>query len=92
VVQLFTAISREELYNRVEKNARLDRTYLLLVALSTVVVAIGLVEDNVAVVIGAMVIAPLLGPNIALALSAALGDKTLMGQALRTNLSGMTVA
>ena len=59
--------TREELYNEIEKNARLDSTYLLLVFLSTIVVAIGLIEDNVAVVIGAMVIAPLLGPNIALA-------------------------
>jgi len=32
--------------------------------LSTVVAAIGLIEDNVAVVIGAMVIAPLLGPIV----------------------------
>ena len=58
-------ITREELYNSIGKNARLNRTYLLLILLSTVVVAIGLLEDNVAVVIGAMVIAPLLGPNLA---------------------------
>ena len=69
--------TREELYNNVIKNARLDSTYLLLVFLSTVVVAIGLLEDNVTVVIGAMVIAPLLGPNMALALGAALGDMPL---------------
>ena len=66
--------TREELYNNIVKNARLDSTYLLLVFLSTVVVAIGLLEDNVAVVIGAMVIPPLLGPNMALALGAAYGE------------------
>jgi uncharacterized membrane protein len=33
------------------------------------VAAIGLLNNNTAVVIGAMVIAPLLGPNIALALA-----------------------
>jgi len=63
-----TETTREELYNSIEKNARLNRTYLLLILLSTVVVAIGLLEDNVAVVIGAMVIAPLLGPSLAMAL------------------------
>jgi uncharacterized membrane protein len=41
------------------------------------VATIGLFEDNVTVVIGAMVIAPLLGPNIALAFGAALGDRVL---------------
>ena len=84
--------TREELYSEIEKNARLDSTYLLLVFLSTVVVAIGLIEDNVAVVIGAMVIAPLLGPNIALALGAALGDMPLMWKAIKTTLAGLVTA
>ena len=73
-----TETTREELYNSIGKNARLNQTYLLLIFLSTVVVAIGLLKDNVAVVIGAMVIAPLLGPNLAMALGTALGDTDLM--------------
>ncbi len=84
--------TREELYNEVVRNANLDSTYLLLVFLSTVVVAIGLLEDNVAVVIGAMVIAPLLGPNMALALGAALGDMALMWQATKTTIAGVALA
>ena len=60
--------------------------------LSTVVAAIGLIENNVAVVIGAMVIAPLLGPNIALALATSLGDTRLALQALRTAVAGLGTA
>jgi len=86
------SISREELYDRVAKGAQLDSNFLLLVFLSTIVVAIGLVEDNVAVVVGAMVIAPLLGPNISLALATALGDTRLMWDSLKTNVAGMTLA
>ena len=59
---------------------------------ATIVAAIGLVEDNVAVVIGAMVIAPLLGPNIALALASTLGDRELMKQSLKTNGVGLGIA
>ncbi|MEZ5541191.1 MAG: TIGR00341 family protein [Pseudomonadota bacterium] len=84
--------TREELYDRIKRGARLDLNYLLLVVLSTVVASIGLVEDNVAVIVGAMVIAPLLGPNIALAFSVALGDRRLMWQALQTNLAGIGLA
>ena len=62
-----TNATREELYNQLEKNALLDANFLVLVALSTVVAAIGLLENNVAIIVAAMVIAPLLGPNIALA-------------------------
>ena len=85
-------VSREELYNQVERGARPDPTYFLLVFLSTVVAAIGLVQDNVAVIIGAMVIAPLLGPNIALALGTALGDRTLMWRATQALVFGMLLA
>jgi uncharacterized hydrophobic protein (TIGR00341 family) len=84
--------TREQLYNDVEKGARLDSNFLLLVLLSTIVAAIGLLENNAAVVIGAMVIAPLLGPNIALALATALGDTTLMWRALKTNMAGLLLA
>ena len=69
--------TREELYHSISKNAELSNNFLLLVFLSTIVAAIGLIENNMAVVIGAMVIAPLLGPNIALALAAADRDQAV---------------
>jgi len=81
--------TREELYDHLERGATLDGTFLLLVALSTIVSTIGLNEDNVAAVIGGMVIAPLLGPNMALALGTALGETHLMGRALQSSLVGL---
>lgn len=87
-----SARAREEIYTGVEAGARLDSNYLLLVFFSTIVATIGLIADNVAVVIGAMVIAPLLGPNIALAFGTALGDKVMILRSLKTNLAGMMLA
>ncbi|MBN2372774.1 TIGR00341 family protein, partial [bacterium] len=84
--------AREVLYKEVEKSVRLDLNYLVLVGLSTIVAAIGLVENNVAVVIGAMVIAPLLGPNLALGFGTALGDVPLMRQSMKANLAGIGLA
>lgn len=81
--------AREALYESIEKNSRLDFNFVLLVTLSTIVAAIGLIENNVAVIIGAMVIAPLLGPNLALSLGTALGDTTLMKASMRTNIVGV---
>lgn len=86
------AISREELYTDIEKGARLDSNYFLLVCLSSIVAAIGLLEDNVAVVIGAMVIAPLLGPILALAFATSLGDNALMWRALKSSFAGLGLA
>jgi uncharacterized hydrophobic protein (TIGR00341 family) len=84
--------SREELYQSIERNARIDQNYFLLVILSTIVAAVGMLEDSVAVVIGAMVIAPLLGPNIALAFGTVLGDGKLMLRAFSALLVGISVA
>ncbi len=89
--QTLTA-TREELYAVVAGGAVIDANFVLFVVLSTMVAGIGLVVDNVAVVIGAMVIAPLLGPNLAFAFGAALGDIVLMGRALRTSLLGLSIA
>ena len=84
--------AREALYEGVEKNARLDLNFVVLVILSTAVAAIGLIENNVAVVIGAMVIAPLLGPNLAFGLSTALGDISLMRKSALTTSVGIVLA
>jgi uncharacterized hydrophobic protein (TIGR00341 family) len=85
-------IGREELYEDIKDAARLSRVYLAMVVLATVVAAIGLRHNSVTIIIGAMVIAPLLGPNVALALGTALGDLPLLRRALLTALAGIATA
>jgi uncharacterized hydrophobic protein (TIGR00341 family) len=84
--------ARESLYASVEKNARLGSNYVVLVMLSTLVAAIGMIENNISAVIGAMVIAPLLGPNLAFGLSTALGDLALMRKAVTSLVAGIVLA
>jgi len=85
-------VSRDELYQALDRGARLDVSYVAMVVLSTIVAAIGLLRDQPAVVIGAMVIAPLLGPNMALGLAATLADGALALRALRANAAGVSIA
>ncbi len=85
-------VSREELYSDISDAVALTRVYMAMVVLSTIVAALGVLRDNTAVVIGAMVIAPLLGPNVGLALSTALGDFDLAIKSLKTNLAGVSTA
>lgn len=84
--------AREALYEQVSKGTHLDLNFMVLVALSTVVASIGVIESSTAVLIGAMVIAPLLGPNLALSLGTALGDVTLMRKSVQTLLAGIALA
>ncbi len=85
-------VSREELYADLQEGSRLSPVYLVTVVLSTLVAAIGLVRGDLAVIIGAMVIAPLLGPNVALALAVTLGDGPLAVRALKTIVAGFVAA
>jgi len=85
-------IGREELYEDIKAAARCTRAFLTMVVLSTIVAAVGLYYNSVAIIIGAMVIAPLLGPNVALVLATALGDLALLRHALLTALAGIATA
>ncbi|MHC5025029.1 MAG: TIGR00341 family protein, partial [Planctomycetota bacterium] len=89
---IFGAISREELYEDVQDMTKLSRLYVATVVLSTIVATVGVLRNNVAVLIGAMVIAPLLGPNVGLALATTLGDEPLLRRALRANVVGVSIA
>lgn len=85
----FARISREELYHDILEASRLSWLFTTMVGLSSIVAVIGLVRDNTAAVIGAMVIAPLLGPNVALSLASTLGDLELAKNARKANLVGI---
>lgn len=85
-------ISREELYQTINRSAGITPMFLAMVVLSSIVAAVGLLRENTAAVIGAMVIAPLLGPNAALALATTLADRTLAQKALASNVVGLLIA
>ncbi|MCB9487613.1 MAG: TIGR00341 family protein [Deltaproteobacteria bacterium] len=84
--------SREELYADIEANYRITRQFLTLIVLSAIVAGIGLIRDNAAAIIGAMVIAPLLGPNVALSLATTLGEVSLAVKSLRSLAAGSALA
>jgi len=85
-------VSREELYANAIDSCDITAGFLLLVALSSVVAAVGLTRDNLAVIIGAMLIAPLFGPNMSLAVGTTFGDLKLVGKALQASLAGIVLA
>jgi uncharacterized hydrophobic protein (TIGR00341 family) len=85
-------ISREELYADILDSTRLSWVYIVTIILSSIVAAIGILNNSIPIIIGAMVIAPLLGPNVALSLATTLGDTSLARNSVRTNLTGIATA
>ena len=84
-------ISKDELYEEIKQVVDTSWVYLVLIALSCVVAANGLIRDSSAMVIGAMVIAPILGPNVGLALATTLGDKALLKRAMVSIIYGFSL-
>jgi uncharacterized hydrophobic protein (TIGR00341 family) len=85
-------VSREELHDDLEEGAMITNIYISMIVLSSIVAAIGVINNNVAVIIGAMVIAPMLIPNVSLSLATALGDLQLAKSALKTISLGISIA
>jgi uncharacterized hydrophobic protein (TIGR00341 family) len=85
-------ISREELYADILEISKLSWVYIVFVVLASVVAAIGILRGNLVITIGAMVIAPLLGPNVALSFATTLADVHLARRATRTNALGILAA
>ena len=67
-----------------------DLPFFLVLLLSGLIATLGLVLNSTAVVIGAMLVAPLLGPLMGLSLSVAVGDGRLFVQTMATVLVGAT--
>ncbi len=84
-------LSREELYSDLTEGLGVTWQFLVMVALAAIVASVGLYRDSATVVIAAMVIAPLLKPNLALALGTTLGDLYLVRMSIKVNLSGLAV-
>jgi len=76
-------VSIDELHTDVTEAVGTVRNSVILAVLASIVAAVGLARDNVAVIIGAMVIAPLLGPNVAISLGTVLGDFKLTMKAAK---------
>ncbi len=84
--------TREELFAEIDRGSRINSIFLQLVVLSTIVAVIGLYQSSVAIVIAAMLIAPLLGPNVAMAFGSTLGDRELVWRAVVTNVAGLALS
>lgn len=87
----FARISKSELYQDIASPARLTLNFVFMVALSAIVAGIGLLKNNVPIIIGAMVIAPFLSPNIAIAFATTVGDISLNRRALVSLLTATGV-
>ncbi len=83
---------RREIYNDVTELSQPVGSFYMMVALATVIAAYGLLINSAAVVVGAMLVAPLMGPIFGIALGLAAGDRRLLWASLRSEVIGIMIA
>jgi uncharacterized hydrophobic protein (TIGR00271 family) len=83
--------SRDEIRANIDLNSQFDAAYIIMNGLATVVACYGLFEDSAAVVIGAMIIAMLLGPIAGVSLGLVDRNSALVRKAIPTLLGGFLV-
>lgn len=76
----------------VARDARLDRKFLLLIILAAAIATLGLLQGSAAVVIGAMLVSPLMGPIMGIGFGLATIESNLIRRSLVTLAAGMAVA
>jgi len=87
-----TMQERISTYQAVRRNARTDPDFYVMMILATAIAALGLLLDSSAVIIGAMIIAPLMSALLGLSLGVVQGDFWLVRLSLRTLVLGIVLA
>ncbi len=82
----------EALQKRLESLSTLSADFLVLLSGSTLIATLGLFQNSPAVIIGAMIIAPLMRPMVGLSLGTLTGDSRLILRAAITLLVGTLLA
>ncbi len=83
---------RVSLVERIQMHSRWDFDFIALICLSTLIAGLGLTRDSAAVVIGAMLVAPLMTPLVGAGLALVQGNYLLFSNAAKTVLRGFLLA
>ncbi len=81
-----------EVMRELDESGAFNMDYLLLVMLSCIIATFGLVQNSAAVIIGAMLIAPLMSPIARCALALVCGDLRRVWRAAGTLIAGVVIA
>ncbi len=73
---------RKEIFSEIVQQSKKRRDFYVMVVLSAIIAAFGLIFGNIAVIIGAMLIAPMMEPLIGIALAITLGEMPLLKRSI----------
>ena len=92
VLPTLTADERREIQKSIYRGARSRIDFFMMIALSSAIASFGLLLNSPAVIIGAMLVAPLMSAIVGVGMGVVLGGAELLRQSLMTTLRGVVLA
>lgn len=95
IYDFFPTLERDErksLVERIDQGARGGPDFIIMMLLAATLASLGLLQGSTAVVIGAMLVAPLMGPLVAAGLALVQGNPKMFRSALGVSLIGITLS
>mgnify|MGYP003808407107 CR=1 FL=1 len=92
LIPRLSVADRTEAYVRIRRNSRPDVDYYMLISLASMIASLGLIVNSPAVVIGAMLVAPLMSPIIGTGLATVLGDARFLKRSSTAVFQGVLLA
>lgn len=89
--RLVDAVDRVAVLTSVDENGQLGPRYAFMIVMSGGIAMLGLLQNSAAVIIGAMLIAPLMGPIIEMGMGLATFDSRSVRSALKTLVLGLVL-
>lgn len=86
-----TAPERSNVIQEASEIVRANTNYVVMIIISSVLASIGLLQNSAAVIIGAMLVAPLMSPLMGFGVGMVLGEANLMQRSVRTVLMGVAL-
>jgi uncharacterized hydrophobic protein (TIGR00271 family) len=87
-----TVSERGDITQQMRRSGHPSVDFFILIALSAMIATLGLIQSSPAVIIGAMLVAPLMSPILAMSMSIVQGDLRLLRVAAESTLSGILLA
>ncbi|MCB0191196.1 MAG: DUF389 domain-containing protein [Anaerolineae bacterium] len=92
VLPVLTVERQTEVYEQMRSAAQPSVDFFVLITLAAMIASLGLLQNSAAVIIGAMLVAPLMSPILAMAMAIVNGNLSLLRTAAEATTQGIALA
>ncbi len=91
-IQREATLAVEEIYDSVKKQSAISFDYIAFSVLAAIMAGLGLIQNNVTVIVASMLLSPLMGPMLGMALGYVVRDASLFTKGTKSEVVGIALS